>query len=106
MYRHSMLLGCVLMALAAMVPLRASGVRADSATLKKIASRVDDRAGVITIEASDPVPYAASQPDPRVFVIELRDVVANGFADQFTADPRNPVSAVQVESAHSIDGVD
>ena len=63
-------------------------------------SRVDDRTGVIAIEASDPVPYVASQPDPRTFVVELRDVVARGFADQFTADPRNPIAAVQVESAH------
>ena len=106
MSRNWKLIGCVLMALTAMTPLRASGVRNESATLKKIASRVDDRAGVITIEASDPVPYVASQPDPRVFVIEMRDIVATGFADQFTADPRNPVAAVQVESAHAIDGVD
>ena len=57
-------------------------------SLKRIASRVDDRAGVISIEASDPVPYVASQPDPRTFVVELRDVVAVGFADNFTVDPR------------------
>ena len=67
--------------------------------LKRIASRVDGRTGVIAIEASDPVPYVASQPDPRTFVVELRDVVAAGFADGFTADPRNPIAAVQVESA-------
>ena len=59
--------------------------------LKRIASRVDDRAGVISIEASDPVPYVASQPDPRTFVVEMRDVVAAGFADNFKADPRVPV---------------
>ena len=59
--------------------------------LKKIASRVDGRTGVIAIEASDPVPYVASQPDPRTFVVELRDVVAVGFADDFTADPRHPI---------------
>ena len=62
-----------------------------AATLKTIgSSRVDARPGVIAIEASDPVPYVASQPDPRTFVVELRDVVAAGFADNFNADPRQP----------------
>ena len=74
--------------------------------LKKIASRVDERAGVVTIEASEAVPYVASQPDPRVLVLELRDVRAAGFTDLFTPDPRNPVAAVQVESAHAVDGAD
>ncbi len=73
--------------------------------LKKIASRVSDRAGVIAIEASDPVPYVASQPDPRTFVVELREVVALGFADNFSVDPRHPVAAVKVESAKATDGV-
>ena len=67
---------------------------------------MDERAGVIVIEASDPVPYGASQPDPRSLVVELRDVVADRFADQFTPDPRNPIAAVQIESAHAADGAD
>ena len=73
--------------------------------LKKIASRVSDRGGVIAIEASDPVAYVASQPDARTFVVELRDVVAVGFADNFSVDPRHPVAAVKVESAKATDGV-
>ena len=72
--------------------------------LKRIASRLDGRTGVIAIEASDPVPYVASQPDPRTFVVELRDVVTAGFADGFTADPRHPFAAVQVENAQAFDG--
>src|SRR5262245_3177927 len=74
-------------------------------TLTKISSRVDERAGVIAIEASAPVPYVASQPDARTYVVELRDVTARGFADSFKADPRHPIGAVQVESAHAADGV-
>jgi type IV pilus assembly protein PilQ len=106
-YRYAALLGLsTILGLGVMTPLGAKGVRADAATLRKIASRVDDRAGIITIEASDPVPYVASQPDARSLVLELRDVVATGFADNFTPDPRNPVSAVRVESAHAVDGAD
>ncbi len=96
---------CLAAAAALMAPLGANGSRAEVAMLKKIASRVSDSAGVISIEASDPVPYVASQPDPRTFVVELREVVALGFADNFSVDPRHPVAAVKVESAQSADGV-
>ena len=56
-------------------PLGAAGVDVGRRS-KQMASRLDARTGVLTIEASDPVPYVASQPDPRTFVVELRDVVA------------------------------
>ena len=106
MYRHTtVLLLCVAMALAAKASLTASGAGIETATLRKIASRVDDRAGVIAIEASAPVAYVAAQPDPLTFVVELRDVLAGGFADGFTRDPRHPFSAVRVESAVAADGV-
>ena len=103
-YTQLLVLGAVL-ATGIMAPLGASGARMDLPTLTKIASRVEDRTGVITIEASAPVPYVASQPDSRTYVVELRDVATRGFADAFKADPRHPVGAVQVESAHAADGV-
>jgi type IV pilus assembly protein PilQ len=87
-----------------MAPLRAAGARTDAATLKRIASRLDGRTGVLAIEASTPVPYVASQPDARTFVVELRDVVTAGFEDSFTADPRHPIAAVRVENTQAFDG--
>src|SRR5262245_60147814 len=106
-YRTSILIGlCMALAFGVLAPLGASRARADVATLKKIASRVDPTMGVVTIEASDPVPYVASQPDPRILVLELRDVVTAGFTDQFSAAGGHPVASVQVESAHSADGSD
>jgi type IV pilus assembly protein PilQ len=100
-----MLLGlCLALAAGVMGPLAASGAHVDQAMLKKIASRIEARTGVIAIEASAPVPYVASQPDPKTFVVELRDVVTVGFEDAFTADPRHPVAAVRVENAQAIDG--
>jgi type IV pilus assembly protein PilQ len=105
MYRYSMLLGlCLALAAGVMGPLAASGAHADQAMLKKIASRIEAHTGVIAIEASAPVPYVASQPDPKTFVVELRDVVTVGFEDAFTADPRHPIAAVRVENAQAIDG--
>ena len=104
-YRYSMLLGlCLAMALGILNPLRASGAGTDSAMLKRIASRVNGRTGVIAIEATTPVPYIASQPDPKTFIIELRDVVAAGFQNEFSADPRHPIAALQVENAAAADG--
>jgi type IV pilus assembly protein PilQ len=101
-----MLLGlCLALTAGVMAPIGAASARTDAAMLKKIASRVDGRTGVIAIEASTPVPYVASQPDPKTFVIELRDVVAAGWEDAFTVDARHPIAAVQVESAQATDGV-
>lgn len=97
-------LALALLTTATMASLAASAAGAASATLKAIASRVDGRAGVVAIEASDPVSYVAAQPDPLTFVVELRDVATGGFADRFKPDPRHPVSAVQVESAVAADG--
>ena len=106
MYRNLILLALgVVTATGVGSTLDASSTRTELPTLTKISSRVDDRTGVIAIEASEPVPYAASQPDPRTYVVELRDVEARGFADAFKADPRHPIGAVQVESAHAADGV-
>src|SRR5262245_4534496 len=105
MYRYSILLGlCLAMAAGAMAPLGAAGARTDAAMLKRIASRLDGRTGVIAIEASTPVPYVASQPDARTFVVELRDVNTAGFEDGFTADPRHPITAVRVENSQAFDG--
>ena len=105
MYRYSMLLGlCLAMAAGVLAPIGAAGARTDAATLKRIASRLDGRTGVLAIEASTPVPYVASQPDARTFVVELRDVVTAGFEDSFTADPRHPIASVRVENTQAFDG--
>ena len=104
-YRFSLLLVvCALVALGAKAPVGAAGAGVDRATLKKITSRLDARTGVLAIEASDPVPYVASQPDPKTFVIELRDVVAAAVSHPVQADPRNPFAAVVVENAVAADG--
>jgi type IV pilus assembly protein PilQ len=106
MHRSLVFLLCAALTAAVMTPVAARGAKADVATLTRIASRIDARTGVITIEASDPVPYVATQPDSRSFILELRDTSAIGFTDAFKADPRNPIASVQVEGAHAEDGVD
>jgi hypothetical protein len=95
---------CALVALSARAPVGAAGAGVDTAALKKITSRLDVRTGVVAIEASDPVPYVTSQPDPKTFVVELRDVVAAAVTHPVQADPRNPFTAVAVENAVAADG--
>ena len=106
MYRYLILLALsAVITTGARASLAAGGARVDTAMLTNIASRVDGRAGVISIEASAPVAYIASQPDPRLFIIELRDVDSLGFVDDFTPDPRHPFVAVEVEAGQAADGV-
>ena len=90
-------------ALVALTPLAARGVGTD-ATLRKVGSRIDGGSGIVTIEASDPVPYVASQPDPRTFVIELRDVIAGPVSGYVRSDTLHPVEAVRVEQGRAMDG--
>jgi type IV pilus assembly protein PilQ len=56
----------------------------------------------VLIEASAPVAYAASQPDPLTVLVDLRDVNATGVRSQVTA--MAPVAVVSVEEAAAQDG--
>ena len=96
---------CVALAAGAMVPARRTSGRRRRrhAQARGVAPRPSGPAS-IAIEASDPVPYVASQPDPQTFVVELRDVVAVGFADNVRVDAGQPFARVQVESGVAADG--
>ena len=104
LYRVWGLVAAVATAAGVQAPLGAAPAGIEPAFLKRVASRVESRTGVLTIEASAPVPYVTSQPDSRSFVVELRDVVTAGAVDGFTADPRSPITSVRVDSATAIDG--
>jgi type IV pilus assembly protein PilQ len=95
---------CAVTAIGVVSPLRASSSRASVATLKKVASRMEARTAVLTIEASEPVPYVASQPDPRTFVVELRDVNSAGVTADVVPTAGQPFSSVRVDKAQAADG--
>jgi type IV pilus secretin PilQ/predicted competence protein len=108
MYRHSLLFALCITAFV-LSPLGVAGTRTESArgasaTLKKVTSRLDGRTGVLTIEASVPVPYVASQPDARTTVVEMKDVAATDIAGDVQVDQHHPIDAVKVENAVSPDG--
>jgi type IV pilus assembly protein PilQ len=77
---------------------------ADAPALKSISSRLDGAVSTVLIEASDPVAYLTSQPDPLTVLVDLRNVSAAAIAGQPIADMLTPVSGVAVESATAPDG--
>jgi type IV pilus assembly protein PilQ len=84
----------------------AGGPRLDAAAgphLRAITATAGARPAVL-IEASEPVAYAATRPDPFTVVVDLRNVSAAGYANGFTPEPGSPVKAVAVEPARSDDG--
>ena len=68
-----------------------------SARLKTISSRVSANGASLVIEASDPVGYVATYPDPLTVVLDFRNVVADGVANSFVGSAKNPIASVVVE---------
>jgi type IV pilus assembly protein PilQ len=75
---------------------------AASAELRAISSRFDARTSTVMIEATEPVAYVTSQPDPLTVVVDLRNVSAGFLAAP--VGPVPPVTAVEVEDATAPDG--
>jgi type IV pilus assembly protein PilQ len=92
------------LALALMASHPAAVGGADTPALKSISSRLDGAVSTVLIEASEPVAYLTSQPDPLTVLVDLRNVNANGLDTRPVTDLLAPVSAVGVESAHAPDG--
>ncbi|HMD34816.1 MAG TPA: hypothetical protein VKH42_07605, partial [Vicinamibacterales bacterium] len=67
------------------------------ARLKAISSRVSQTGASLVIEASDPVGYVASYPDPLTVVLDFRNVAAEGVANSVVASARHPIAKVTVE---------
>jgi type IV pilus assembly protein PilQ len=77
---------------------------AETPALKSISSRLDGAVSTVLIEASEPVAYLTSQPDPLTVLVDLRNVNAAALDGKPIADMLTPVSAVGVERAIAPDG--
>lgn len=75
---------------------------AANAELRAISSKVDGRTSTVMIEATEPVAYVTSQPDPLTVVVDLRNVLAGYLAAPLAPVP--PVTNVEVEEATAPDG--
>lgn len=78
-----------------------AGLLAAGATvqLKSISSRVHDQGASLTIEASDPVAYVTTRPDPLTVVLDFRNVDAADVATSLSDAGRSPIARVSVEPA-------
>ena len=71
--------------------------------LVTISSRMSPGTLSILIEASQPAPYVASQPDPLTLFVDLRNVSTAGVVNRFSAG-RGPVRRVDIEDVAAPDG--
>jgi len=78
----------------------AAGVR-----LRAVSSTVDGARAAVLLEASEPVAYATTRPDPASLLVELRGVASAGFANGFRAASGSPIQSVQVDETRGADGV-
>jgi type IV pilus assembly protein PilQ len=93
--------------LAAGVLLGASGLAKSSgaggaARLTAVSARVNNSGASLVIEASEPVPYVATRPDPLTVVLDLRNVDAEGVANSVVPNAKSPITRVAVEPVDSL----
>ncbi|MCU1385224.1 MAG: pilQ [Acidobacteria bacterium] len=73
-----------------------------SVRLKAISARVNAKGASLVIEASEPVAYTTSRPDPLTVLLDFRNVAAADVANSVTADVKSPIAYVTVEAAESL----
>src|SRR5438067_290919 len=67
-----------------------------------VSAQATGRAAAVMIEATEPVAYAVSRPDPLTVLVDLRNVSVEDAANQVSHS--GPVSGVSLEQATAIDG--
>src|SRR5260370_41222401 len=80
----------------------AAGSLASAPHLTSISSRVHSKGASLLIEASAPVPYVATRPDPLTILIDFRNVGAEGLANSVVMNAKSPIAAVGVEAADTM----
>jgi type IV pilus assembly protein PilQ len=74
------------------------------ARLSAISAKVGIRGASVLIEASEPVAYVTSRPDPLTVLVDLRNVTAVGVANRVSGSPVGPIAAVTTEETRATDG--
>ncbi len=93
----------VMLATSASTLSRAAGTTTTipGAKLTTITSRGDARSATLVIEATEPVPYVATRPDPLTVVVDFRNVAPGSLAAS-NARLAGPIASVDIESAESM----
>jgi hypothetical protein len=66
--------------------------------LKAISARVNTKGASLVIEATEPVAYTTSRPDPLTVLLDFRNVAAADVANSVAADVKSPIAYVAVEA--------
>ncbi len=72
--------------------------------LRAVSARDDGGVSAVVIEATEPVAYVTSQPDPLTVLVDLRNVRAGGIKAGATARELTPLRGVRVEESTAADG--
>lgn len=81
-----------------------AGYSAEAPALRSVSSRMDGSVSTVLIEASEPVAYLTSQPDPLTVLVDLRNVRAAELGPHFITGTLAPVSSVTIEESTAPDG--
>ena len=76
----------------------------ESPALRSISARLDGGLSTVLIEASEPVAYLTSQPDPLTVLVDLRNVTLGSVASKSISNLLAPIGSVRIESASAPDG--
>ena len=102
---HVALVACVTALAGHMDTVRAaSGGPAAAPALRAVSTRDDGRVSAVVIEATEPVAYVTSQPDPLTVLVDLRNVRAAGVPPPSTGRSASPLGGVRVEESRAADG--
>ena len=74
----------------------------EAVRLVGISTQATGKTAAVLIEATEPVAYAVSRPDPLTVFVDLRDVTLGDASH--TGAKQGPVSGVTVEKAVGVDG--
>ena len=92
-------LAFALAAASALVHAGVSGApTAPSVRLTAITSHSGSKGTSLVIEASEPVPYMTTQPDPKTIVLEFRNVDGQNVAKKLDGDAKSAIADVTVEN--------
>ncbi len=77
---------------------------APRARLSAVSAKVAVRGASVLIEASEPVAYVTTRPDPLTVVVDLRNVTAAGVSNRVSGSHVFLIAAVTTEDARGADG--
>jgi type IV pilus assembly protein PilQ len=74
------------------------------ARLNAVSAKASVRGASVLIEASEPVAYVTTRPDPLTVLVDLRNASAAGAANRLATSPVGPIAAVTFEDTRAADG--